>query len=126
MPGVDKRLRYFTGQFLQEQDFIDEQAYHVDRQRRHNEFFHTPGIADGLDVPADVGATQAVVAAGTALDGDGQLIVLPDSRTVPLSAPEFQNKAVFLVIAYHDEPSDTATVGKPDPTRIRELPDIRP
>ena len=28
---VEKRVRFFDGQFLQEQDFIDEQKYHLDR-----------------------------------------------------------------------------------------------
>lgn len=125
MPDIDKRLRYFTGQFLQEQDFTDEQAYHVDRQRRHNRDLHTPGIAEGLDVEAAEGATQAVVRPGTALDGEGRQIVLSDSKTLPLNAPELQGKTLFVVISYHDEPTDVATVGKPEATRIYEIPDIR-
>ncbi len=31
---VDKRLRYSDGQLLTAQDLTDEQAYHLDRQRR--------------------------------------------------------------------------------------------
>ena len=30
----DSRVRYFDGQFLGSQDFIDEQRYHIDRLRR--------------------------------------------------------------------------------------------
>jgi hypothetical protein len=45
---TENRVRYFNGQFLQEEDFQVEQAYHLDRQRRHNRTLHTPGIADGL------------------------------------------------------------------------------
>ena len=49
MADADKRLRYFNGQFLQQEDFADEQTYHLDRQRRHNRDLHTPGIAEGLE-----------------------------------------------------------------------------
>ena len=66
---AEKRLRYYNGQFLQEQDFTAEQEYHLDRQRRHNRQLHTYGIAEGLTVTAGVGATSAVVSPGTAVDG---------------------------------------------------------
>ena len=46
--AVDKRLRYFDGQFLQAVDFIDEQTYHIDRLQSHTAQLHTPGIAADL------------------------------------------------------------------------------
>ena len=33
---VEKRVRFFDGQFLQDQDFIDEQNYQLDREHRHD------------------------------------------------------------------------------------------
>ena len=74
MADIDKRLRYFNGQFLEQKDFRDEQDYHIDRQRRHNRLFHTYGIAEGLQVTGAVGTGQVTVETGTALDDEGQQI----------------------------------------------------
>jgi hypothetical protein len=120
MPDMDKRLNYFTGQFLQQEDFTAEQEYHVDRQRRHSRFFHTPGIADGLNVTASLGATEVVVSLGTATDGEGRQIVLPENRTVRLEG--FANQQLLLVISYREHPSDPATVGGGGDTRWYENP----
>jgi hypothetical protein len=124
---VTKRLRYFNNQFLQEQDFIDEQNYHVDRQRRHNRLLHTPGVADGLDVKI-TGATQVEVTTGTAIDGKGRQILVPEIRTVEVKDGNSnffkQGQSVFLVISYSDpeRESDTTTVGGEGATRWLEEP----
>jgi hypothetical protein len=116
-----KRLRYFNGQFLQAQDFIDEQAYHIDRQRRHNRLLHTSGVADGLTVTATLNTAQATVIKGTAVDGQGRQILLTDDQTLT-NLSNFPNKKVLVVISYQDpEPqSDQATVGDKQNTRLIE------
>jgi len=100
MADIDKRLHYFNGQFLQDVDFNAEQAYHLDRERRHNRVMHTYGIAEGLTVTAPAGATSVSVSPGTALDGLGQLVVLTqgDSRTLQLNQQAFLSKTVLVVI----------------------------
>ena len=122
-----KRLRYFNSQFLEADDFIDEQAYHIDRQRRHNRTLHTPGIAEGLEVTAATGATQATVATGTAVDELGRQIILTSEelqRTVELN--NFLDQKVLLVISYvFPEPeskseTDRQTVGEKQSTRLIE------
>lgn len=122
MPDPRKRLNYFTGQFLQEQDFEDEQAYHVDRQRRHNKFLHTSGIADGLNVTGAVGASQVSIAPGTAVDGEGQQIVLTQERAVSLGTG--LGKRAFIVISLKEGssplPEDQATVGGKGAIRVLE------
>ncbi len=120
---IDRRLHYFDGQFLKADDFTDEQSYHVDRQRRHNRLFHTPGIAEGLAVTADQGAREVTVAPGTAVDGAGRQIVLPQSRTVAISEA-LKGKTVLLVVSYHEEPADAATTGGGGDTRWLERPQI--
>ena len=77
--SVDRRLRYFDGQFLREQDFIDEQRYHLDRSRRLARLAHTPGVVEGLTVTAVPNAPKITVSAGTALDGQGRLLVRVDA-----------------------------------------------
>lgn len=111
---VDKRLRYFNNQFLQEQDFIDEQKYHIDRQRRHNRLLHTPGIADGLTVTASKGATNVQVDPGTAIDKKGRQILLSQSQSVAVQDSEgnpFKDQKVFLVISYFEQESDDPPAG---------------
>jgi hypothetical protein len=121
MADSDKRLRYYNGQFLREQDFIAEQEYHLDRQREHNRQLHTPGIADGLTVTADVGASSATVTPGTAIDGEGRVIVLTESRPVQFRS---LTGSVLVVISYDEQPSDPATSGDEGDTRWWESPDV--
>ena len=117
-------MNYFNGQFLKEDDFRVEQAYHLDRQRRHNRTLHTPGIAQGLNVTADIGADDVQVASGTAIDEDGQMIVLATGSDPLPIRPEHRGKTVLLVISYDDETSDPATVGGSGDTRIHEKPKL--
>ena len=119
---MEKRLKFYNGQFLQQQDFTDEQQYHLDRQRRHNRHMHTYGVAEGLAVTAAIGGSSATVAAGTALDGEGRQIVLPQSRN--LSFGSLANQWVLVVISYAEQPSDPAAVGDEGDTRWWERPDV--
>lgn len=107
------RMQFFTGQFLEEQDFNDLQDYHLDRQRRHNKTMHIPGIADGLDVNQGDGL-QIKITPGTAIDGEGRQIILPsdDSRLLD----SFKKKTVFIVVSYKEDDSTSAPYlqdGKP-------------
>ena len=120
MPDVVKRLRYFDGQFLQAKDFIDEQEYQIDRQRRHNKYFHTSGIVHDLTVSVD--GSTATVNPGTAVDGEGQLIVLESSR--PINLADRPDQTLFLVISYDETTSDEAQVGKKEDTRVHENPRV--
>jgi len=122
MADKDKRLKFYNGQFLQQQDFTDEQEYHLDRLRRHNRQMHTYGVADGLTVTANVGATSAVVAPGTALDGEGRQIVLTQQRNVSFGS--LTNQWVLVVISYAEQPSDPASVGDEGDTRWLERPEV--
>jgi hypothetical protein len=126
MANNDKRLNYFNGQFLQDTDFQTEQAYLLDRQRRHNRLMHTFGIAEGLAVSASVGASTVGVTPGSAIDGQGRQIVLFDPRTLQLGAQSpFVGKTVLVVIAYAEAPSDPAQVGGSGNTRTWENPDVK-
>ncbi len=116
-----KRLNYFKGEFLQESDFTDEQQYHIDKLRKHNEKLHEWRIVDGLEV-TQIGITPSVsVSAGTAIDINGNQLVQADSitRDIPAGSPQ------YLVISYHEEPKDPRNdTGIMENTRIEELPDI--
>jgi hypothetical protein len=124
---VTKRLRYFNNQFLQEQDFIDEQHYHIDRQQRHNRLLHSPGVAEGLDIKK-VGDIQIQVDPGTAIDGQGRQILLPTSRPVDVKDKNGnlfqQGQLVYLVIFYSQQESNEASTAGQGKTRWEESPGI--
>jgi hypothetical protein len=122
---VEKRVRYFDGQFLQDQDFIDEQDYQLDREHRHNRLLHGPGIADGLTVTSTA-PNQVTVAPGTAIDSDGNQLVLAQATTVDLPAGDFNDKqGIQLYISYLLSAEDPQTVGgSGDFTRWLERPQL--
>jgi hypothetical protein len=98
------RVRYYTRQFLRTADFVDEQAYHVAMQRRHNLAGHTWGIIRGLDVEQDKDARLAV-SAGAAIDGYGRYVILPAPQSIEQG--EFDQRGsevldVWLVYSQQD------------------------
>jgi hypothetical protein len=114
-----KRLNYFTSQFLGEKDFNEEQGYHVDMRRRHNRLLHSWGIADGLAVTRGGNKTVSV-GAGTAIDKNGNEIVLRDPATKDLGAFG-ADKWIWLTLKYHEELTDRTQGGD---TRWVERPTI--
>ena len=103
-----ERLRYFTGLFLEEQDFKLEQSYHLQMRRRLNFALFTPGVLFDLTVVRE--ATDRVrVDPGMAVDShpgeqQGREIVLTGPRTVNLNG--FANDAqVYITIAYGEQPT---------------------
>jgi hypothetical protein len=120
-----RRLRYFTGQFLQEEDFLQQQAYHVDRQRHHSAQLHTPGIAAGLGVTGVEGEAQVTVQEGTAVDRDGTQIVLAKNQTVPWDPAANATQTLLLVLSVKDVEDTPATVGDNQATRVFEQPVIQ-
>jgi hypothetical protein len=122
---VDRRVRFFDGQFLREQDFVDEQRYHLDRERRLARVAHTPGVVEGLTVTAVPNAPKVTIAPGTAIDGLGRLLVRVDPGD-PLDLTELvghdDDVAVVVGLAYARDEAD-APQGGASP-RWRENPQV--
>jgi hypothetical protein len=126
-----KRLNYFTGQFLVEKDFQDEQAYHLEMRRRHNRYLHSWGVADGLQVAGGPDIKTLRVGAGLAIDNLGQEIVLlnlyqlsPDD----LDGPFQPNATVYVTARYEDNVWEDADKDKEITDKFRrrtEKPKIR-
>ena len=126
LPGVvEKRVRFFDGQFLQDQDFVDEQNYQLDREHRHNRLLHGAGVAEGLAVTSAT-ANQVTVAPGTAIDADGNQLALAQPTTLDLPGAEFNDKqGVQIYISYQATATDQQTVGgSSDYTRWLERPQL--
>lgn len=111
-----KRMRYFDGLFLKQEEFNLEQNYHIRMRRLHNRHLHTQGIVWGLDVKVESG-TVVVIEPGMAINTIGgsqdegnenenisQEIVLPEPATVP-SITELQ-AGVYIYIYHKKEAAD--------------------
>lgn len=99
-----RRPRYFRYQFLLENDFNEEQAYHVQMRHLQNNYLRSPGVVSGLEVEK-VGPKEVRVRPGMAIDENGQEIVVPSESpaiSVPLSGFD-ANDEVYIAIQYIEE-----------------------
>jgi hypothetical protein len=123
VPDVTERMNYFDRQFLRADDFLDEQAYHLDRRRGHNAGFHSAGVVEGLQVTPGGQADTVTVERGWAVDAQGREIVLATPRAdVPTGGVD-----VDVWISYPDpEPLSTPVVeaGTSGSARVLEVPVI--
>jgi hypothetical protein len=126
---IEKRLRYFDGQFLKDQDFIDEQKYHIDRQRRPLRQLHVSGIVEGLtmqqgtlDNPEEL--SRATVMPGTAIDRQGRQLVLGSPKNVALKdfVLASSNRLLEVYISYQEIPTDLAAQDNDSHRRWHEQP----
>jgi hypothetical protein len=120
-----KRLNYFTHQFLREQDFQAEQAYHIAMRREHNRLLHGWGVVQGLEVRKK-SDHEITIEAGTAIDDKGREIFLATPVVRNLSAFE-RSSHVYVTIAYAetwDEVDHHSSGGVDAYTRVTESPEV--
>jgi hypothetical protein len=120
-----KRLNYFNHQFLEEQDFKAEQAYHIESRRLHNRLLHSWGVAEGLEVRRK-SEREVVVDPGAAYDREGREIVLRTPMNHDVS-PFTEHTSFYLTIAYkeHSDKADFhSSGGVENYTRITESAEI--
>jgi hypothetical protein len=120
-----KRMNYFTHQLLHEQDFKDEQTYHVEMRRRHNRIFHSWGVVEGLEVRQH-GEHEITIDPGMALDRSGREIILFESATRDLSSFS-HNSDAYITIGYLDQMDEVdhlSAGGIEGYTRITETAEI--
>lgn len=109
---VPKRVRFFDGQFLQEQDFIDEQKFHLDRERRQSRLLRLTGVSAGLTVTSDA-ESRITVTAGMAVDALGRHLVLAADTTVLLDEDFADQQGIEVHLAYRESASDMTPEGAP-------------
>ena len=122
-----KRVNYFTSQMLEEEDFRTEQTYHRESRCRHNQFLHTWGVADGLEVKKK-GDNAVSIGAGMAIDRNGHEIFLAGPREFNLGSAK-PKSTVFLTIAWAEATDETDFYGgegqlAKTPVRITERPKV--
>ena len=80
---IAQKPAYRHGQLLLEDDFIDEQQFHVDARYRHARHLHGFGAVQGLEVTR-AGELAVSVSAGYAVDRKGREIALHAPETLEL------------------------------------------
>jgi hypothetical protein len=94
------RMQYFNNEKLYAEDFIVEQNYHLDRNRRMAKGLVKHGVADGLAVVKS-GDKQLTVRSGTAIDKYGQQSVQLTDIVINLTAAAAID--FYVTITYHEE-----------------------
>ncbi|VAW31130.1 Phage tail fibers [hydrothermal vent metagenome] len=109
---VNKSVRFYDGQFLQDQDFIDEQKYQSARRNRHHRTLHVTGVAEGMTVYTPANSTfQVKVRAGVAIDAHGRQIVQP-KISAPIDFADAAGASRWLYVAYDQKPVDKQASGQ--------------
>ena len=98
---IGKRPNYFRGQLLLEDDFLDEQKYHIDARRRHNLIFHDWGVVRGLAVTR-AHDRSVRIGPGAAIDESGREIIVDDSNVVDLNV--FRPHDRIRICLVYEEP----------------------
>lgn len=81
-----ERVRYYPRQLLTADDMRAEQAYFLEKQRRHNRMLHGRGVVCGLQVaPSPDSSTAVVICPGYALSPFGNEISLAAPYTLDLT-----------------------------------------
>lgn len=112
MADIIKRLNYFTGQFLDAQDFRDEQTYLNEMRWRDNNLLLSAGVRSGLVVAATPDNKGVTVSAGVAFDSLGRELVVPALTPPPVYAiPAGMTGLVRVVISYEPILTDSHSVG---------------
>lgn len=98
----EKRVNYFQGMMLVDQDFKDDQKYHRHMRHNHNSEMHTWGVVRGLEASGfDAGAVT--VSEGLAIDANGKEIWWAGGRTQPKNPPGGDS---YLVVESVEEERD--------------------
>ncbi len=117
MSNEIKRMKYFNGLLLKEDDLALEQEYHIKLQRLHNRFFHDWGVVDGLAVNPVGGYPKVTVSQGLALnriakddtnEKFSQEIWISDSHPDnPVDLSEYDvNKDIYITLIYEEAAAD--------------------
>ncbi len=123
---------YFPGQYLLADDFKLQHDYLSDRLRYHNRSLHASGIIEGLEVTVQEDKKSVVITRGSAIDNEGNLIVLKDNQTIDgFDSSELEEGYLWIQYqktedAYQQETDDSHTRWKEEPLVDYTTPDAAP
>jgi hypothetical protein len=120
-----KRLNYFTGQFLEAQDFKDEQRYHIEMRRQLNRLLYSPGVIDNGFLVTKIGDKRISIGVGFAIDAQGRELFNTTLQERDISGFD-PNAVVYVVFSYNEVETDNRSVDNISGfIRITENPDIK-
>ena len=112
-PCLLKRVNYFYGQVLTAAELTAEQEYHLNRRRRHNQWFHGLGVVGGLELTVTGGTV--VVSPGMAIDCAGDEVCLAAPAAVSLPARVRTPATRYMVLSALEELTDPVpALGTPE------------
>ena len=121
---VTKRLNVFDHQFLRAADLQVQLCYDRDRRQRILSGLFTPGVVEGLTLTPTSGAGPFYVTPGTAIDDQGNEIVVIANQ--PVTSLPAANSSAQLYITYTDALSDPSSdPGITGYTRYTESPQLQ-
>jgi len=130
--NIVKKMNFFDGLFLTQEEFKTEQDYHIRLRRQHNAYFHGIGIIEGLEVfdpgtsgkiGVKKGAALNRIDPGSAAAKTGQEIILTSDETVDIYESGIAigyAGDVYVCLAYQDLP-DKISPDKGGETEIHLL-----
>ncbi len=105
MGSKPKRNHYFHGKQLGVEDFVAEQRYMIQKIRRLGLHIVGNGVVSGLRIDAiREGGTVVTITPGAAVDGCGNLLVVPKKRSFDLERKVLPGD--YLYLAYREEGTD--------------------
>ncbi|MFZ6744439.1 hypothetical protein ACO0LC_14545 [Undibacterium sp. JH2W] len=94
--AMDYRMAYFPGQFLEAEDLITEQEYHLMRRRKLNKELYSHGVRKGFSVTVgDLSKKKVTVGPGFAIDINGCELWLETDKELTL--PEGLDDGPYLL-----------------------------
>jgi len=112
MVGLFQRVNFFKGLFMKTKDWQKEQEYHMEKQRFHNKYLHTPGVVfqclGGLRVSVSDTGDKLVVPPGYAIDGEGRDLYVPEPKEIII--PNLQSfnppTTIYISLRYTENLQD--------------------
>jgi hypothetical protein len=107
-----KRINFFKGFLITQQDMSDGERYHVEKRRLHNRSFHAPGVVAGNGDELRVtsrgrGDLSIEIGSGYAIDGSGNDIIVPEKQIKTLNPGDFKlPQTIYVVLRYVEEFTD--------------------
>lgn len=107
MDKAMKRINFFKGFATTAEDWKAAEAYHSEKRRLHNQYFHSPGVIleclKGLAVIATKEGSALRVEPGMALDGEGRELYLPQPIDLDVNLRQYRGTTIYVAIEYGEQ-----------------------
>ncbi len=107
---LGQKPHYYNSQLLLEDDFLEEQKYHINARRMHNQKLHGTGVVKGLTISCE-NTKSIMISSGLAIDKSGNEIAIDTKNNISLA--EFDaNDLVTVSLVYEEDDADEISSNK--------------